>query len=250
MFPILLQLPRCISGESSTWTTVHHLKLHPHTTELLFIPGKDCPRMDLSVTVKDVFSFIDCEEPGHNPQWQTILHPKYQCWGLILQICPLQQHSTSTGSGLSSQRTQYYYYYGYYSLTTAIYSGQESKALLLNRRSMSRIHKASDLHWLPVEASIGSRQWYWPSRPSTELHPSTSKHRTKAQALGSTPSAGWLVPPSLRTNKGHSVKSRLFSVLAPQWWNKILTNVRIMESLSIFSKTLKTHLFRLHLDPT
>ena len=35
-----------------------------------------------------------------------------------------------------------------------------------------------------------------------------------------------LVPPLLRANKACSAKSRLFSVLAPQWWNKLPTNVR------------------------
>ena len=39
------------------------------------------------------------------------------------------------------------------------------------------------------------------------------------------------------------------TVLVPQWWNKLPTNVRTVESLSIFCKRLKTLLFRLHLDP-
>ena len=66
----------------------------------------------------------------------------------------------------------------------------------------------------------------------------------------SSTSAGRLVPPSLRANKCHSAKSWLFSVLEPQWWNEVPTNVRTAESLSIFNKRLKTHLFGLHLDPS
>ena len=46
------------------------------------------------------------------------------------------------------------------------------------------------------------------------------------KALCSTTSAGRLVLPTLRANKGHSAKPRLFSVLAPQWWNELPTNVR------------------------
>ena len=42
--------------------------------------------------------------------------------------------------------------------------------------------------------------------------------------------------------------SRLFSVLAPQWWNELPANVRTAESLAIFHKRFKTHWFRLHLD--
>jgi len=33
--------------------TANHLKLNLDKTELLFIPGKDCPQMDLLVTIKD-----------------------------------------------------------------------------------------------------------------------------------------------------------------------------------------------------
>ncbi|KAK6320802.1 hypothetical protein J4Q44_G00077780, partial [Coregonus suidteri] len=31
--------------------TDHHLKLNPGKTELLFLPGKDCPFHDLAITV-------------------------------------------------------------------------------------------------------------------------------------------------------------------------------------------------------
>ena len=47
----------CISkclADSSAWTAEHHLKLSLSKTELLVIPGKDCPHMDLLVTVEDV----------------------------------------------------------------------------------------------------------------------------------------------------------------------------------------------------
>ena len=37
-------------------------------------------------------------------------------------------------------------------------------------------------------------------------------------------------------------------VLAPHFWNEVLTNFGIAESLAIFCKRLKTHLLRLHLD--
>jgi len=32
----------------------NHLKLNLDKTEILFIPGKDCPQMDLLVTIKDI----------------------------------------------------------------------------------------------------------------------------------------------------------------------------------------------------
>lgn len=64
----------------------------------------------------------------------------------------------------------------------------------------------------------------------------------------STTLASQLVPPPLRANKACSAKLRLFSVLAPHWWNKLQNNVKRAES-TIFRKRLKAHLFRLHLDP-
>ena len=50
-----LQCPKseCLA-DISTWTAAHHLILDLCRTELLFIPGKDCPCMDLSVTVEDI----------------------------------------------------------------------------------------------------------------------------------------------------------------------------------------------------
>ena len=41
-------------ADISAWTAVHHLKLNLNKTELLFIPWKDCPRIDLSVTVENI----------------------------------------------------------------------------------------------------------------------------------------------------------------------------------------------------
>ena len=42
--------------------------------------------------------------------------------------------------------------------------------------------------------------------------------------------------------------SRLQSVLAPQWWNDVLVDIRTAESLTTFKFRLKTHLFSLHLS--
>ena len=45
-------ISECLA-DISTWTSAHHLKLNLNKTELLFLPGKDCPHMDLLVTVVD-----------------------------------------------------------------------------------------------------------------------------------------------------------------------------------------------------
>jgi len=57
-FPSPLRHPHaCISkclADISRWTTANPLKLNLDQTELLFIPEKDCPQMDLLVTIEDI----------------------------------------------------------------------------------------------------------------------------------------------------------------------------------------------------
>ncbi len=53
-----------------------------------------------------------------------------------------------------------------------------------------------------------------------------------------------LVVPSQRGTKS---LSRTFSFTVPGWWNELPTPIRNAESLTIFKRHLKTHLFRLHL---
>ena len=43
-------------------------------------------------------------------------------------------------------------------------------------------------------------------------------------------------------------RSRLLSVLAPRWWNDLPVDVRTAETLTVFKRRLKTHLFILHLS--
>ncbi len=53
-----------------------------------------------------------------------------------------------------------------------------------------------------------------------------------------------LVVPSQRGTKS---LSRTFSFTVPGWWNELPTPIRNAESLTIFKRHLKTHLFCLHL---
>ena len=48
-----MRILECLA-DISAWTAAHHLKLNLSKTELLSIPGKDYPHLDLSVTVNDV----------------------------------------------------------------------------------------------------------------------------------------------------------------------------------------------------
>ncbi|KAL7851050.1 hypothetical protein AOLI_G00214060 [Acnodon oligacanthus] len=55
-----------------------------------------------------------------------------------------------------------------------------------------------------------------------------------------------LDPPSFKVH-GRRV-SRMFSVLAPKWWNELPLAVRTAESLGVFKCRLKMHLFTQHLN--
>ena len=50
---IATRISECLA-DVSTWTTAHHLRLNLNKTELLLIPGKDCPHMDLLVNVENI----------------------------------------------------------------------------------------------------------------------------------------------------------------------------------------------------
>ncbi|XP_068564105.1 uncharacterized protein [Cebidichthys violaceus] len=120
--------------------------------------------------------------------------------------------------------------------------------LVFNRPKFS--HTTSflrSLHWLPVRARIQFKTLVLAYRAVKGTAPSylqaTVKPYTPARPLRSAAS-GRLVAPSLRGPGGRSTRSWLFSVLAPQWWNELPTDVRTAESLPIFRRRLKTHLFR------
>ena len=110
------------------------------------------------------------------------------------------------------------------------------------------------LHWLPVVARIRFKTLVLAYRAVNGTAPTylqaMVKPYTPARPLRSAASRR-LVAPTLKGPSGRSTRSRLFSVLAPQWWNELPTDVRTAESLPIFRRRLKTHLFRKHYpDPS
>ncbi|KAI4891844.1 hypothetical protein NFI96_029010 [Prochilodus magdalenae] len=71
------------------------------------------------------------------------------------------------------------------------------------------------------------------------------KSRAVPRALRASSTAR-LDPPALRTHERQA--SRLFSALAPRWWNELPLAVRTAESLTVFERRLKTRLFVMHLS--
>ncbi|KAK3516946.1 hypothetical protein QTP70_028237 [Hemibagrus guttatus] len=88
------------------------------------------------------------------------------------------------------------------------------------------------LHWLPVAARIRFKTLmlaYKAKNGPSYLKALVTPH-TAPRSLRSTSTAR-LVPPSLRGKGRYS--SRLFSVLAPRWWNELPLDVRTAESLAV-----------------
>ncbi|XP_030629371.1 uncharacterized protein LOC115811348, partial [Chanos chanos] len=103
------------------------------------------------------------------------------------------------------------------------------------------------IHWLLVAAHIQFKtlvlayqatKGYTPSHLQSLITP-----YTPARALQSTTS-DQLAVPSLWEPGSRSSQPRLFSAIVPRWWNDLPQSVRTVESLAIFRRKLKTHLFR------
>ncbi len=103
------------------------------------------------------------------------------------------------------------------------------------------------LHWLPVAARIQFKTLMLAYRTATgsatSYFNSLSTIYIPSRSLRSE-SERHLVVPSQRGTKS---LSRTFSFHVPGWWNELPTPIRNAESLTIFKRHLKTHLFRLHL---
>ncbi len=103
------------------------------------------------------------------------------------------------------------------------------------------------LHWLPVAACIKFKTLMLAYRTATCSAP-TYFHSLitiyiPSRSLRSM-SERRLVVPSQRGTKSFP---RLFSFTVPGWWNELPTPIWNAESLTIFKRHLKTHLFRHHL---
>ncbi len=110
-----------------------------------------------------------------------------------------------------------------------------------------RAHFFISLHWLPVAARIKFKTLMLAYRTATGSAPacfhSLMTIYIPCRSLRSA-SERILVVPSQRGTKS---LSRTFSFTVPGWWNELPTPIRIAESLTIFKRHLKTHLFHLHL---
>ena len=156
-------------ADISTWMSAHHLKLNLNKTELLFLPGKDCPHMDLLVTVKDAVV-------GPSPTARNlgvILDDQHHRSDPILQICSLQHPPDPTlphkGSSAALSPSTCHLPHRLLQLPPGWTPCSAIKPLQCIQNAAARlVFKFShmtplfrDLHWLPVAARIRFKtMWY------------------------------------------------------------------------------------------
>ncbi len=92
------------------------------------------------------------------------------------------------------------------------------------------------LHWLPIAARIKFKVLMFAYKTTTGTAPIYLNLRSASERR--------LVVPSQRGTKS---LSRTFFWTVPSWWNDLPISIPTAESLAIFKKHLKTHLFRQHL---
>ncbi len=103
------------------------------------------------------------------------------------------------------------------------------------------------LHWLPVAARIKFKALMFAYKTTTGAAPIYLNLLVQTfapcRSLRSASERRLVVP----SQRGTKSLSQTFSWTVPSWWNDLPISIRTAESLAIFKKHLKTHLFRQHL---
>ncbi|KAM9503181.1 uncharacterized protein ACWYII_000594 [Salvelinus alpinus] len=265
-YQVANRISACLA-DISVWMTDHHLKLNLGKTELLFLPGKDCPFHDLAITVDN--SIVSSSQSAKNLgvildntlSFSTnIKAVARSCRFMLYNIrrvrpCLTQEAAQVLIQALVISRLDY---------CNSLLAGLPAcaiKPLQLIQNAAARLvfnlpkfsHVTPllrSLHWLPVEARIRYKTMvlaYGAVRGTAPQYlQALIRPYTQTRALRSSTS-GLLASLPLRKYSSRSAQSKLFAALAPQWWNKLPHDARTAESITTFRRHLKPHLFKEYL---
>ncbi|KAM9441590.1 uncharacterized protein ACWYII_013974 [Salvelinus alpinus] len=265
-YQVVNRISACLA-DISVWMTDHHLKLNLGKTELLFLPGKDCPFHDLAITVDN--SIVSSSQSAKNLgvildntlSFSTnIKAVTRSCRFMLYNIrrvrpCLTQEAAQVLIQALVISRLDY---------CNSLLAGLPAcaiKPLQLIQNAAARLvfnfpkfsHVTPllrSLHWLPVEARIRYKTMvlaYGAVRGTAPPYlQALIRPYTQTRALRSSTS-GLLASLPLRKYSSRSAQSKLFAALAPQWWNKLPHDARSAESITTFRRHLKPHLFKEYL---
>ncbi|XP_072542833.1 uncharacterized protein [Salminus brasiliensis] len=264
-YQVSTRISACLADVSS-WMAAHHLKLNPSKTELLYIPGTAGPRNDLAITFENslVTPSTEARSLGVVMDDQLsfsshVANVTRSCRFLLYNIRRIRPFLSREATqvlvqSLVTSRLDY---------CNSLLAGlplRTIRPLQLIQNAAARVvfnvpkfsHVTPllrSLHWLPVAARIRFKTltlaYKAKNGPAPPYLMAMVKSRSAPRALRASSTAR-LDPPSLKI-RGRQA-SRLFSVLAPKWWNELPLDVRTAESLAVFKRRLKTHLFREYLD--
>ncbi|XP_076845901.1 uncharacterized protein LOC143491083 isoform X4 [Brachyhypopomus gauderio] len=254
------RISACLADIAS-WMTTHHLKLNPSKTELLYIPGTPNTHNDLTVSFENIL--LTPSETARSLgvtldnelSFSTHVSKLTRSCRFLLcnirRIRPfLSQEATQVlVQSLVISKLDY---------CNSLLAGlplrvirplqliQNAAArLVFNLPKFSHVSPMlHSLHWLPVAARIRYKTLMLAYKAKNGLAPPYMMSMVKSQSVQRTlrtSSLARLETPCLKSHGRQS--SRLFSVLAPRWWNDLPLAARTAESIAIFKHRLKTHLF-------
>ena len=246
----------------------NHLKLNPDKTELLFFPAKSSPIRELSVTVDNasVTSAPTAKNLGvildsHLSFKTHITAVTRSCRFILHNIRRIRPFITQESAQLLIQATVISKLDYCNSLLTGLPAcalkplqliQNAAARLVFNQPKFSHVTPLlRSLHWLPVVARAEFKTLLLAFKATKGMAPpyltSLIAPYKPSRALRSA-DAGKLVVQPLKTPGQRSTRPKLFSLLAPKLWNALPIATRTADSLPAFRRSLKTHLFRLHLS--
>ncbi|KAI4896499.1 hypothetical protein NFI96_021433, partial [Prochilodus magdalenae] len=247
------RISACLTDISS-WMTAHHLKLNPSKTELLFIPSTTGPHCDLAISLGNslITPTEDARSLGVILDGQLLLSAHIanltrSCRFLLYNIRRIRPFLSQEATQLLVQslvisRLDY---------CNSLLAGLPLRAirplqlvqntaahLIFNLPKFTHVTPLlRSLHWLPVVARIKFKTlmlaYKAKNGPAPPYLMAMVKSRAVPRALRASSTAR-LEPPPLRTHGRQA--SRLFSVLAPRWWNELPLGLRTAESLAVFKR--------------
>ncbi|XP_061103740.1 uncharacterized protein LOC133132363, partial [Conger conger] len=263
-FQVSARISACLSDIQS-WMDNHHLKLNPGKTEMIFIPANTSPHLDLSISLGDTTLMpspsarnLGVVMDSKLSLSENIAAVTRSCRFFLYNVQRIRPFLTPYSTQLLVQALVI----SCLDYCNSLLAGLPAcaiKPLQLVQNAAARLITSQPrsahvtplligLHWLPIAARIRFKALVLAFQAAKGTAPhyiqSLITPYSPARPLRSA-SSGRLTVPSLRAPGGRAARSRLFSVLVPQWWNDLPTTVRTAESLPLFRRRLKTHLFKL-----
>ena len=243
--------------------------MNPDKTDLLFFPAKSSPIRDLTISVDNalVSSGTTAKNLGVILDSQLsfkahISAVARSCRYTLYNIRRIRPFLTQESAQLLIQASVISKLDYCNSLLTGLPAcalkplqmiQNAAARLVFNQPKFSHVTPLlRSLHWLPVIARTEYKTLMLAYKATKGMAPSYLQNMIQpykpSRSLRSA-NTGKLAEPSLKHPGQRSTRPRLFSLLAPKLWNELPIALRTADSLPIFRRNLKTHLFRLHLGP-